>query len=69
MKIYVVHYDSGKSEYFAKQQEAKRELWLTYMDLFGKMEDPALQELTEKELNKSSLISSVGRIEAAWLNM
>ena len=69
MKIYVVHYDSGKSEYFVRQQEAKRELWLTYMDLFGKMEDPALQDLTEKELNKSSLISSVGRIETVWLYM
>ena len=69
MKIYVVHYDNGKREYFAKQQEAKRELWLTYMELFGRMEDPALQDLTEKELNKSSLISSVGRIETAWLNM
>lgn len=69
MKIYVVHYDSGKSEYFAKQQEAKRELWLTYMELFGKMEDPALQDLTSDELNKFHLISSVGRIEAVWLNM
>lgn len=69
MEIFVVRYDNGEVHYFAKRKNAERELWVTYMNLFGKMEDPALQDLTADELNKFHLISSVGRIEAAWLNM
>lgn len=69
MEIFVVRYVNGEIHYFVKRKDAERELWLTYMNLFGKMEDPALQNSTSDELNKFHMISCVGRIEAAWLNM
>lgn len=68
MVFYAVYYDGGEIRYFKNKEDAYQQLWMIYMILFGRKEDPVLQNLTRKKLNEFHMIDSVGFIKTAIMN-